>query len=91
MAAPDSSLLATKRIVYVGGLGNDVKEDLIRAAFIPFGNIKSVMMVSVVTFLVSNDVNYKCFVNSMGIFVDSLLLHTAHGLRGWCPSGICLL
>ena len=45
MAAPDASLLATKRMVYVGGLGDDVKEDLIRAAFIPFGNIRSVMMV----------------------------------------------
>lgn len=44
--APDASLLATKRIVYVGGLGEEIKEDLIRAAFIPFGNIKSVMMVS---------------------------------------------
>ena len=44
-AVPDASLLASKRIVYVGGLGEDVKEDLIRAAFIPFGNIKSVMMV----------------------------------------------
>lgn len=45
-AAPDASLLATKRIVYVGGLGEEIKEDLIRAAFIPFGNIKSIMMVS---------------------------------------------
>ena len=45
MAAPDSSVLATKRMVYVGGLGDDIKEDLIRAAFIPFGNIKGVMMV----------------------------------------------
>lgn len=44
MAALDTSLLATKRIVYVGGLGEEIKEDLIRAAFIPFGNIKSVMM-----------------------------------------------
>ena len=43
--APDASLLATKRIVYVGGLGEEIKEDLIRAAFIPFGTIKSVMMV----------------------------------------------
>jgi RNA recognition motif-containing protein len=45
-AAPDASLLATKRIVYVGSLANEIKEELIRAAFIPFGSIKSVMMVS---------------------------------------------
>lgn len=45
MSAPDASLLATKRIVYVGGVGDDIKEELIRAAFIPFGSIKSVSMV----------------------------------------------
>ena len=53
-SVPDASLLATKRIVYVGGLGEDIREDLIRAAFIPFGDIKSVMMVSILQFCKSD-------------------------------------
>lgn len=34
--------LATKRVVYVGGLADNVTTAIIRAAFVPFGNLKSV-------------------------------------------------
>ena len=35
---------ATKRTLYVGGLEDSVDEGLLEAAFVPFGDIKSVMM-----------------------------------------------
>jgi peptidyl-prolyl isomerase E (cyclophilin E) len=39
----EATILASKRVVYVGGLGgNNVMHDVIRAAFIPFGPLKSV-------------------------------------------------
>ena len=34
-------LVASKRVVYVGGLGDDVTQQVLRSAMIPFGNIKS--------------------------------------------------
>lgn len=40
--AVDASLLASKRVVYVGGLGDNVLQHIVRAAFIPFGPLKSV-------------------------------------------------
>ena len=36
-----SILVASKRAVYVGGLGDDVTPQVLRSAMIPFGNIKS--------------------------------------------------
>jgi len=37
--------LATKRVVYVGGLPSEAGCELVRAAAIPFGEIRSVDMV----------------------------------------------
>ena len=34
-------LVASKRVVYVGGLADDVSPQILRSAMIPFGNIKS--------------------------------------------------
>jgi peptidyl-prolyl isomerase E (cyclophilin E) len=42
MDPSDSTVLASKRVVYVGGLGDDITQHIVRAAFIPFGNLKSV-------------------------------------------------
>lgn len=39
------SLLASKRVVYVGGLADKTTVPLLRAAFVPFGTIASVDMV----------------------------------------------
>ena len=39
--ASDPSILASRRAVYVGGLADEVTPQLLRAAMIPFGNIKS--------------------------------------------------
>ena len=36
-----SILVASKRVVYVGGLGEDVTQQILRSAMIPFGTIKS--------------------------------------------------
>lgn len=36
-----SILVAFKRVVYVGGLGEDVTQQILRSAMIPFGTIKS--------------------------------------------------
>jgi hypothetical protein len=33
--------VASKRVVYVGGLADDVSPQILRSAMIPFGNIKS--------------------------------------------------
>jgi peptidyl-prolyl isomerase E (cyclophilin E) len=41
-AAVEATLLASKRVVYVGGLGDNVNQNIVRAAFIPFGTLKSV-------------------------------------------------
>lgn len=41
----DPTILASKRAVYVGGLAPDVNKQLLRAAMIPFGNIKSLDIV----------------------------------------------
>jgi len=41
-AAVEATLLASKRVVYVGGLGDNVNQNIVRAAFIPFGPLKSV-------------------------------------------------
>ena len=44
--ASDPTILASKRAVYVGGLAESVTPQLLRAAMIPFGPIKSLDMVS---------------------------------------------
>ena len=45
MAASDigeaSVLVASKRVIYVGGLGEGVSQAILRSAMIPFGTIKS--------------------------------------------------
>lgn len=38
----DPSTLASKRVVYVGSLSESITSKVLRAAFIPFGNIRSV-------------------------------------------------
>jgi hypothetical protein len=45
----DPSILASKRVVHVGGLADNGTVSLVRAAMIPFGNIKSCDIVSTVT------------------------------------------
>ena len=45
--AADPTILASKRAVYVGDLADGVTPDLLRAAMIPFGPIKSLDMVSI--------------------------------------------
>jgi RNA recognition motif-containing protein len=37
----DPTILASRRVVYIGGLGDDVTPQVLRAAMIPFGTIKS--------------------------------------------------
>jgi RNA recognition motif. (a.k.a. RRM, RBD, or RNP domain) len=44
--AVDPTILASKRAVYVGDLADAVTPQLLRAAMIPFGPIKSLDMVS---------------------------------------------
>ncbi|KAG7367428.1 RNA-binding protein [Nitzschia inconspicua] len=41
-AEVEATLLSSKRVVYVGGLGDNVSQHIVRAAFIPFGPLKSV-------------------------------------------------
>jgi RNA recognition motif-containing protein len=48
-SAADPTILASKRAVYVGGLAPSVTSQLLRAAMIPFGNIKSLDIVSMST------------------------------------------
>jgi len=43
----DPTILASKRAVYVGDLADRVTPDLLRAAMIPFGPIKSLDMVRI--------------------------------------------
>jgi peptidyl-prolyl isomerase E (cyclophilin E) len=38
----EANIVTSKRVVYVGGLGDDITQHIVRAAFIPFGNLKSV-------------------------------------------------
>ena len=47
MASTDTSalLLASQRVVYIGGLSDGATEALVRASMIPFGEIKSVDVV----------------------------------------------
>ena len=40
----DPTILASKRALYVGGLADEVTPSMVRAAFIPFGNIKTIDM-----------------------------------------------
>ncbi|KAL7563408.1 hypothetical protein ACA910_016505 [Epithemia clementina (nom. ined.)] len=44
VAASSSAALASKRVVYVGGIPDEATEHLIRAAFVPFGNISNVYL-----------------------------------------------
>ena len=44
--ASDPTILASKRAVYVGGLADEINPQLLRAAMIPFGPIKSLDIVS---------------------------------------------
>lgn len=44
--ASDPTILSSKRAVYVGGLADAVTPQLLRAAMIPFGPIKSLDIVS---------------------------------------------
>lgn len=43
--AVDPAVLASKRVVFIGGLPEEANVTMIRAAMIPFGDIKSVDMV----------------------------------------------
>ena len=43
--AVDPSVLASKRVVFIGGLPDEATVTMVRAAMIPFGDIKSVDMV----------------------------------------------
>jgi hypothetical protein len=45
MTSTDPTILSSKRAVYVGGLAEGVTPQLLRAAMIPFGNIKSLDIV----------------------------------------------
>jgi hypothetical protein len=47
----DPSILASKRVVHVGGISDNSTVTLVRAAMIPFGNIKSVDIVSKLIFV----------------------------------------
>ena len=38
--------LASKRVIYIGGLADEATVDLVRAAMIPFGGIKAIDVVS---------------------------------------------
>ena len=42
---PDANVLNSKRVVYVGGLADEVTIPLLRACMIPFGPIHSIDMV----------------------------------------------
>jgi hypothetical protein len=44
-AASDPTILSSKRAVHVGGLANKVTPQLLRAAMIPFGTMKSLDIV----------------------------------------------
>ena len=44
--AADPTILSSKRTIYVGGLAPSANQQLLRAAMIPFGNIKSLDIVS---------------------------------------------
>jgi hypothetical protein len=48
MTSSDPTILSSKRAVYVGGLAEGVTPQLLRAAMIPFGNIKSLDIVRTV-------------------------------------------
>lgn len=44
-AQVDPSILASKRVVFIGGLPDEATATMVRAAMIPFGDIRSVDMV----------------------------------------------
>ena len=46
MASSAEPVLQSRRSLYVGGLGDEVNESILRAAMIPFGPLKSVEIVS---------------------------------------------
>jgi hypothetical protein len=45
----DPSILASKRVVHIGGIADNATVSLVRAAMIPFGNIKNCDIVSTFT------------------------------------------
>jgi hypothetical protein len=44
--AVSENIVQSRRALYVGGIGEDVNQTMLRAAMIPFGPIKSVDIVS---------------------------------------------
>jgi RNA recognition motif-containing protein len=44
--AVSETIVQSKRALYVGGLGDDVSQVTLRAAFIPFGPLKTIDIVS---------------------------------------------
>ncbi len=46
MGSSAEPVLQSRRSLYVGGLGDEVNESILRAAMIPFGPLKSVEIVS---------------------------------------------
>jgi RNA recognition motif-containing protein len=44
--AVSENIVQSRRALYVGGIGEDVNQNMLRAAMIPFGPIKSVDIVS---------------------------------------------
>lgn len=44
--AVSENIVQSRRVLYVGGIGDDVNQNTLRAAMIPFGPIKSVDIVS---------------------------------------------
>ena len=45
----DAAVLNSKRVIYVGGLNDDVTIPVLRACMIPFGPIHSIDMVRIVS------------------------------------------
>lgn len=73
VATVDPAVLASKRVVFIGALPEEATVTMVRAAMIPFGDIKSVDMVCTVFVLSSH--NCIC-----GLLLLTLLL------RGSVPS-----
>jgi RNA recognition motif-containing protein len=60
------AVLASKRVVYIGGLAEEATSQLVRAALIPFGSIKSVDMV-----------RYRCYITYFRMSIClSMLSHS---------------
>ena len=87
--AVSENIVQSRRVLYVGGIGDDVNQNTLRAAMIPFGPIKSVDIVSFYRQFHSSPHHcVHCVLTPRILPLSLSFSHSAHGLPKGHSQGV---